>query len=389
MDAPRTILHCDMDAFYASIEQRDHPEWRGKPVIVGGLGRRGVVSTASYEARVFGVHSAMPTASARQLAPNAIYVHPRMSAYVKVSQQIRAVFDHYTPLVEPLSLDEAFLDVTASRELFGGGRAIAEKIQKDIFNNTKLTVSTGVATSKFLAKVASDLHKPNGITVVEPGGELEFLAKLPVSRLWGAGKVTQDHLHHLGMHTIGDLQRWTLADLTQTLGESAGPHFYALSRGLDPRAVETDRDAKSIGREVTFDVDICNDDECEAVLLELCESVGRRMRIEGVRGYCIKLKLRYPPFETLSRQITLAEPTFDDLIIYKNAIELFRKLRPSGKAVRLIGVTAAELAAGPVERQATLFDPPARRAESENLLKALDKIKDKFGDGAIRRGRVQ
>lgn len=376
-----------MDAFYASIEQRDHPEWRGKAVVVAGLGRRGVVSTASYEARVFGVRSAMPTAEARRRAPNAIYVHPRMNVYVRASQQIRAVFDRYTPLVEPLSLDEAFLDVTASESLFGDGETIARKIQKDVCEATELTVSVGVATSKFVAKVASDLHKPNGITNVEAGGEAAFLAKLPVSRLWGAGKVTQNKLESLGMRTIGDVQRWSEEELVKAVGESAGVHFYLLSRGLDPRDVETDRDAKSIGREVTFDLDITNDEELNSVLLELSESVARRMRSEGLRGNCIKLKLRYPPFETLSRQCTLDTPTSDDIAIYKSALELIQKARPSGKAVRLIGVSVGELTSGPAPRQTSLFDNPATSSENTNLLKAIDKIKDKFGERAIGRGK--
>ncbi|MBI3818922.1 MAG: DNA polymerase IV [Planctomycetes bacterium] len=387
MARERTILHCDMDAFYAAIEQRDHPQWRGKPVVVAGLGARGVVSTASYEARKFGVHSAMPTAQARRLAPDAIYVFPRMSCYVQVSQQIRAIFDRYTPLVEPLSLDEAFLDVSASRELFGDGVAIAQKIQKDVADTTQLTVSVGVAASKFVAKVASDLNKPNGVTAVPSGREIEFLSELPISRLWGAGKVTEKRLAGLGMLTIADLQRWTVEDLSLAIGASAAEHFYQLAHGIDPRPVDTDRDAKSIGREVTFDTDIRDDEECASVLLTLSESVGRRMRSEGVRGKCIKLKLRYPPFETLSRQRTLDAPTHDDLVIYRAALELLETARPTGKPVRLLGVSVSDLGSGAIERQSTLFENPRSSARKEHLLKALDKIKDKFGDGAIGHGK--
>ncbi|MFN0206944.1 MAG: DNA polymerase IV [Planctomycetota bacterium] len=385
----RVILHCDMDAFYASIEQRDHPEWRGLPVVVGGLGRRGVVSTASYEARKFGVRSAMPTAEARELAPNAIYVTPRMNVYFEASRQIFAIFERYTPLVESLSLDEAFLDVTASRDLFGDGEAIARSIQKEVYEATSLTVSAGVAPSKFVAKVASDLKKPRGITVVRAGEELQFLAPLPLFRLWGAGKVTVKNLEQMGMHTIGDLQRWTLADLTRALGAATAEHFYELSRGRDPREVEPERDAKSIGHETTFEYDITDNDACEQVLLELSESVGRRLRKDNARGFVVKLKLRYPPFITLSRQKKLDRAVDDDIIIYNTARELFRTTRTANEPVRLLGVSVGDLVSSDAARQTTIFEVQEKDRSHERLLKAVDAIKNKFGERAIARGKTK
>lgn len=374
-----------MDAFYASIEQRDHPEWRGRPVIVGGTGRRGVVSTASYEARVFGVHSAMPMAEARLRAPEAIVVTPRMDVYSSVSDVILGVFHSITPLVEPLSLDEAFLDVTASRALFGDSLQIARRIQNDVYARTRLTISIGCASTKFVAKVASDLHKPNGITVVEPGTEKQFLAVLPVSRLWGAGRVTQQHLQSLGLLTIGDVQRWTPEDLVTTLGEAAGLHFHELAHGRDPREIEPDRDAKSIGREVTFSEDLAGDDACEGVLLELCESVGRRMRRADVRGTVVKLKLRFPPFVTISRQQMLPRPSHDDLDIYYRVLEMFRAARSSGTPVRLLGVSVGGLSTGEVPRQRSMFDTPEEDQKKDRLRRAMDQIKNRFGEDSIRR----
>jgi DNA polymerase-4 len=244
--SPRTILHADMDAFFAAIEQRDRPELRGKPVIVGGSGPRQVVSTASYEAREFGVHSAMPGVRARQLCPQGIFVVPRMEAYAEASVRVREVFDRFTDLVEPLSLDEAFLDVTGSRKLFGEGQAIARQIKDEVRRATQLTVSVGVATSKYVAKVASDLRKPDGLVVVPPGTERAFLAPRPVSRLWGVGAVTRQRVERAGLFTIGDVQRRSERQLAEAFGDSLGPHLFTLANGLDPREVEPEHEARSI-----------------------------------------------------------------------------------------------------------------------------------------------
>jgi DNA polymerase-4 len=242
----RTILHADMDAFFAAVEQRDRPELRGKPVIVGGTGRRGVVSTASYEARVYGVHSAMPMAQARELCPDGVFVPGRMAVYVAVSRQVRAVFEEFTPQVEPLSLDEAFLDVTGSRALFGDGERIGQQLRARVRERTGLTISVGVATSKYVAKVASDVDKPDGLTVVAPGAEAAFLAPLPLRRLWGAGPRTQQRLLDLGYHTLGDLQALDRAAMDRLFGENSGGHYFELCRGVDAREVEVDREGSTI-----------------------------------------------------------------------------------------------------------------------------------------------
>ncbi len=381
--AARQILHADMDAFYASIEQRDRPELFGKPVIVGGEGRRGVVATASYEARVFGVRSAMPGGRARALCPQGIFMTPRMDVYASVSDQVRAIFERYTPLVEPLSLDEAFLDVTGSRALFGDGAAIAARVRADVRAETGLTVSVGVATSKYVAKVASDLRKPDGLVVVPAGGERAFLAPLPFGRLWGAGPVTQQRLREARVTTIGDVQRLSREELARWVGEAAAEHYHALASGIDPREVEPDRDAKSISHETTFPEDVSSDERCRRVLLELSEAVGRRLRRHGIRGDVVRLKLRYPPFETHTRQRKLAAATDDDLEIYRTAKALLDDARPSGRPVRLLGVGVGGLLEGRRPRQGLLFDEPRAAEKSRSLLRAMDAIRDRFGDDAI------
>jgi len=382
----RTILHADMDAFYAAVEQRDDPALRGLPVIVGGQGRRGVVSTASYEAREFGVHSAMPMARARELCPGGRFVPGRMEVYAQVSQQIRAVFEEFTPLIEPLSLDEAFLDATGSVRLFGEGRSIAEQIRDKVLERTRLTISVGVATSKYVAKVASDLDKPDGLTVVSPGTEAEFLAALPVARLWGAGPRMQKRLTDLGYHTIGDLQGLDLPGTIRLLGEAQGAHYFKLCRGQDDRPVEPDREVKSVGHEETFEVDLTGRADCHAVLLDQSERVGRRLRRQDLRGQVVRLKLRDPDFTTCSRQRKLASATDDDLVIYQVARSLFDEARPVMAPVRLLGVTVAALRCKDAPAQGGLFDRQSGR-KSEQLNTALDRIRDRFGEDSIRHGR--
>ena len=376
-----------MDAFYAAVEQRDDPDLRGRPVIVGGLGRRGVVSTASYEARKFGVHSAMPTAEARSRCPDGVYLQPRMEVYATVSDQVQRVFEEVTPLVEPLSLDEAFMDVTGSRGLFGDGRAIAVKIRREVLEITSLTVSIGVAMCKFVAKVASDLNKPDGLVVVEPGTEREFLAPLPIRRLWGAGKVTQAKLSGLGFETIGDLQRRSLEELIELLGENSGQHFWSLAQARDDRPVIAEREAKSISHECTFERDVDDGDQCRAVLLDHSERVGRRLRRAGLRGRVVKLKLRFPPFETLSRQVTLAAATDDDLCIYRAVAALFDKAR-GNRPVRLLGVGVAGLTEEVAPAQRGLFEGEEKKKGSD-VLRAMDAIRDRFGEGSIRHGSTE
>jgi len=380
---PRTILHADMDAFYAAIEQRDRPELRGKPVIVGGDGPRQVVSTASYEARKFGVHSAMPGVRARQLCPHGIFVPPRMEVYAEASAQVRAVFDRFTDLVEPLSLDEAFLDVTGSRALFGDGPTIAQAIKDEVRRSTQLCVSVGVATCKYVAKVASDLKKPDALVVVLPGDERAFLAPLPVSRLWGVGAVTQQQLERAGLRTIGDVQRRSERELVQAFGDSLGPHLFVLANGLDPRDVEPEREARSIGHEMTFADDLVDASEVRDTLLQLSQMVGRRLRQQGVRGTVVRLKLRHPDFTTLSRQRKVP-PTADDLELHRVACELLAACWTGRPGVRLLGVTAAGLVGIDTPVQGGLFAAPPKKRDQ--LLAAMDRIRDRHGESAVRHG---
>ncbi|MCA8978354.1 MAG: DNA polymerase IV [Planctomycetes bacterium] len=383
MAATPTILHADMDAFFAAVEQRDRPELRGKPVIVGGSGRRQVVSTCSYEARAFGVHSAMPGVRAKQLCPQAIFVTPRMDVYAAVAAQVHDVFARFTDLVEPLSLDEAFLDVTGSRALFGDGPEIAARLKREVFAATGLRVSVGVATSKYVAKVASDLEKPDGLVVVAPGAERAFLAPLPVSRLWGVGAKTRPLLERAGLRTIGDVQQKGRDELIVAFGDNLGDHLYVLSNGLDARLVESHREARSIGHEMTFAEDLQARDEVRGVLLQLSEMVARRLRKAHVRGGVIRLKLRHPDFRTLQRQRKVPA-TADELEIYRVATELLDSCWPGRPPVRLLGVTAASLVEAETQQQGGLFEAAPRRRDQ--LLRALDAIKDRHGEGAVRHG---
>lgn len=376
-----------MDAFYAAIEQRDDPSLRGKAVIVGGTGPRAVVCTASYEARPTGVRSAMPMAIARRRCPHAIVIAPRMAHYAAVSAQVQRVFERFTPLVEPLSLDEAFLDVTDSRALFGDGAAIARRIRTAVREATDLTVSVGVAPSKYVAKVASDLRKPDGLVVVAPGEELAFLAPLPVARLWGAGARAQEAMAAAGLRTIADVRARTGDQLVALFGEALGRHFWKLARGLDDRSVVPDREAKSISHETTFARDVRGQDECLGVLLELSEGVGRRLRVADLVGGTVRLKLRYASFATTLRQTKLAAPSADDLLIHRAAKALFLSAWDHKSAVRLLGVGTSDLQSASGPRQGQLFAPPPRKASE--LLRAVDSIRARFGDDAIKRGTSQ
>jgi len=384
MATSRTILHVDMDSFYAAIEQRDHPEYRGKPVIVGGQGPRGVVATASYEARRFGVHSALPGSLARERCPQGIFVAPRMRVYAAESQRIFSIFRQYTPLVEPLSLDEAFLDVTGSRMLFGDGLAIARSIKEQVHHELGLCVSVGIATNKFLAKIASDLDKPDGLVQVPEGEERDFLADLPISRLWGLGPKSQEKLENLGLFRIQQLQDLDLDRCVQIFGENMGRHFHELAHGRDCRPVSTGGAAKSISHETTFGVDIPPGPKTDGILLEFSEAVGLRLRRKGLRGQVVRLKVRFPPFETHSRQRRMQTPTADDLEIYRTASELLRAANPEARHLRLIGVGVSDLVPEGTWRQTDLFagpDPRARRA-----LDAMDRIRERHGGKIIRHG---
>ena len=368
-----------MDAFYAAIEQRDRPELAGRPVIVGADPRgRGVVSAASYEARPFGVHSAMPIGRAARLCPHAAFLPVDMDKYARVSRRIMEVLAEFTPLLEPLSIDEAFLDVTASRALLGDGAAIARQIKDRIRAAVTLTASVGVAPNKFVAKVASDLGKPDGLVVVAPGEEAGFLAPLPIARLWGVGKVTGAALESLGVRTIGQLARLPDAHLRARFGDG-GIELRVLALGIDNRPVEPFAPPKSMGAEETFGRDHRDVDRLRRTLRGQAERVARELRAEGYAGRTVTLKLRFADFSTLTRRHT-AEPTQDGLVIYREARALLDGI-PLDQPVRLIGLSVSELGrAG--EGQLPLLGPdPARR---ERLARAVDRLTDRFGEGSVR-----
>lgn len=383
MKQSRTILHADMDAFFAAIEQRDRPELRGKPVIVGGDGPRSVVSTCSYEARRFGVHSAMPGTTARKLCPQGIFLPVRSDVYGKVSRQIQEVFHRYTPLVEPLSLDEAFLDVTGSARLFGDGEAIARSIKADVLEETQLTISVGVAPCKYVAKVASDLDKPDGLVIVPTESVLDFLAPLPVSFLWGAGKDMQERLARSGLKTIGDVQKRSSDDLQRLLGNAAGSHFFHLSWGQDDRPVVTGHAAKSVSHENTFGTDLVEREACHRFLVDQSDRVGRRLRREGLLGRTVRIKVRFGDFKTLTRQAAVA-PTDNDFVIGEAARNLFDRVWDDRTGIRLLGVAAGNLVRPDEPIQTDLF----QRADetSGRLLRAIDDIRNRYGRHAIRHG---
>jgi DNA polymerase-4 len=373
---PRAILHVDMDAFYASVEQRDDPSLKGKPVAVGGPSRRGVVCAASYEARPFGVRSAMPMVRALRLCPNLVVVPPRFDTYSAVSDQVFDVFRQFTPEVEGLSLDEAFLDVTRSVTLLGAPLEQARAIKERIRAETRLTASVGLAEVKFAAKIASDLCKPDGLLEVPRGQVREFLAPLPVSRLWGVGPRTDEQLKRIGLRKIADVARADPVFLETQLG-SIGPWLHDLANGVDPRDVEPDVAAKSIGAEETFEEDLRGDDLLP-FMHEQSLRVAARLRRAGVKARSIHLKVKYADFQIQTRQETLPEPTDDGAEIYRAAIRLLGKTEPD-RPIRLTGVHAAELGSPPP--QLGLFDDGAKKRARLN--RSLDQITERFGPDAI------
>jgi DNA polymerase IV len=384
----RRIVHIDMDAFYAAVEQRDHPAYRGHPVIVGadpqGGRGRGVVSTASYEARPFGVHSAMPISQAYRLCPQAIFLPVRMGHYHQVSGRIFAIFERYTDVVEPLSIDEAFLDVTNSTRLFGTVEDIARRIKQDIRQEERLVASVGVAPNKFLAKLASDLSKPDGFLVLHEADVEAFLCDLPVSRLWGVGNQTARQLEALGLRTIGQLAEWPEARLSRRFG-SLGQHIWRLAHGLDDRPVTSHRDPQSIGAETTFAEDTDDAETLHRTLLELADKVGQRLRAEGFMAAKVTLKYRDAAFVTLTRTQSLAEPTAVAMDLYHAVSRLLVQLPTAKLKVRLLGIAAAELTSlGP--QQLSLFaDATYKRLQAE---RAEDAIRARFGPRAITRAAL-
>jgi DNA polymerase-4 len=339
----RKIIHVDMDAYYASIEQRDHPEYREKPVIVGGPPHsRGVVATCSYEARKFGIHSAMASKIAYRKCPQAIFVLPRFEVYTAVSQQIRDIFYEYTDLVEPLSLDEAFLDVTTNKKNIIYATQIAKEIRQKIFEFTGLTASAGVSYNKFLAKIASDFRKPNGLTVITPDRAESFIETLPVRKFFGIGKVTEKRMNELGIFTGADLKKWKKEQLAEYFG-NMGEYFYEIVRGIDERPVENNWIRQSYGREETFEEDILDITEIRDIFRRLSEEVAISLQKEKTSGKTVKIKVRYANFETLTRQKSLPSPINDQKTIFQNALTLLNKTEVGKRKVRRLGVAITGL----------------------------------------------
>jgi len=380
---PRVIMHADMDAFFAAVEQRDHPELRGKALLVGGTGRRGVVSTASYEARPFGCHSAMPMAEARRLCPHAVVLPPDFGRYSEASDKVMAVFARFSPLVEPLSLDEAFLDMTGSEGLFGSPESMGRRIREEVKAATDgLTVSVGAATTKFVAKVASDFRKPDGLTLVPPGTETRFLWPMDVSRLWGVGQKTRSLLEAAGLNTIGDVAASREKDLVASFGE-LGSHIYALAWARDEREVVPERDAKSIGAEYTLEKDVRGAAEILPHLRRSAARVARHLRAEGLLAGGVRVKLKTSGFRLLTRQAPLAPPTDSERELLSGAQSLLEEFDLS-IPMRLVGMAAFNLQqAGQRPIQADLFGTEARDKVRE-LDRTLDRLRERFGQDAVR-----
>ena len=392
----RWILHADMDAFYASIEQRDHPEYRGKPVIVGATSARGVVSAASYEAREFGVRSAMPAFRARELCPQGIFVAGNMKRYAEVSEQVHRVFSEFTPVIEPIAFDEAFLDITGSVGLFGGPEALARELKRRVYEETELVISVGIAPNKLVAKIACAMSKPDGLKLVRQEEIRELLDPLPVRKLWGVGPVLGDKLKGMGIHTLGDLAAVDLKRLRRVAGERAA-ELQALSRGEDRREVVFERSAKSYGEENTFEHDISEPSMIERALISHAEAVARRVRRDGCRGRTVTIKLKLarsrgvriargqgegvePRYPILSRSKTLKEATADGRLISETAIALFRAERLR-EPVRLVGLSLSSLTKEE-SQQLDLFTEK-KKVVADRLNPALDQIRERFGKEAI------
>lgn len=382
----RVIAHIDMDAFFAAVEQRDNPSLKGKPVVIGadpkGGKGRGVVSTCSYEARPFGIHSAMPISHAYKRCPQAVFLRGNHQKYSDVSRQIRAILEDFTPDIQPISIDEAFLDITGCRNLFPSpldmGRAIKERIKSELDLNS----SIGIAPVKFVAKIASDFSKPDGLLVIKRSEVIRFLDPLPIERLWGVGKKTQSALNKMGIRIIGDIARFSLEDLLRHFGEH-GAHLFNLANGIDPRPVEVSREVKSVSHEHTFGEDESDPDTVRATLLRLSEKVSRRLRKHELKGRTVSIKIRTKGFHTFTRAQTLSGRV--DLIddIYSCAKKLFEEFYQTGQLIRLIGVRVSNFEDAFVRDSLFEDDEQVMRTKVQD---AMDLIKDKFGEKSIHRG---
>ena len=382
------ILHVDMDSFFVSVELLDRPELVGRPVVVGGTGGRGVVAAASYEARAYGLHSAQPTARARRLCPDAVFLPGDHRRYSEVSRRIMAVFETYTPLVEPLSLDEAFLDVRGAVRLLGSGAQIAADIRDTVERAEGLSCSVGVATNKFLAKLGSQAAKPTpsptgpvpgaGVLVIEPGEELGFLHPLPVAALWGVGPKTREKLDRLAIRTVGDLAALPLDVVCNAVGDANGRHLHALAHGRDDRPVTPHQRVKSIGHEETYAQDLVAQDEIDRELVRLADGVAMRLRAAGMATRTVVLKVRFADFTTVTRSTTLSDPIESARALWQTAKDLMTQLDPT-PGVRLLGISGTALASGGV-RQLSLDDDGAPWSEADG---AVDEIRTRFGADAI------
>ena len=387
MSAQRAILHVDMDAFFASVEVRDAPGLRGKPVLVGGAGKRGVVAAASYEARKFGCHSAQPIGQALRLCPQAVVIPPRHDAYAAVSAEVFEIFERFSPLVEGLSIDEAFIDLAGTERLWGPPRTVAEAIRAAVFAETRLTCSVGISSVKFLAKIASGMHKPDGLTEIPPGSELEFLAPLPIGALWGVGPRTRERLEARGIHTVGDLRALGEATLVDWFG-AHGQHLHRLSHAQDERAVVPDRAAKSISNEDTYAEDLVGLEALRRHLLSQATRVADRLVAEGLRARTVHLKIRDAAFVTETRQLTLAQPSDSYREIYGAACRLLEAVETEGRRFRLTGIGVAGFEAPPAAVQLDLLAPSTRGTatpspRSEALQAVLSAVRERHGHQAL------
>ena len=379
-----TILHVDMDAFYASVEERDNPKLKGKAVVVG-MGKRGVVSAANYEARKFGIRAAMPIYKAKALAPHAVFIAPNMARYTEVSEQVMAIFRDVTPHVEPISLDEAFLDVTGARRLLGSGIEIADQIRKRVEKELGITCSVGIAHNKFIAKIASGHCKPNGVLEVDPEKMLEFLHPLAANEIWGVGPKTNELLEKMGLFTIADIANTPRSTLIRVLGQASGASLYELAWGRDYRDVITEHAEKSISASQTFDVDLYQPEEILKEFLRLTEKSADRMRAKGLAANTISIKVRFADFKTISRSKTLDLPTTGTQEIFEVAKSLYLSLDLDRVLVRLVGVSLDSLVENDDVTQMVLGE---RTSSWQQADRAIDRVKAKFGSGSLRPARL-
>ena len=384
MGNPGRIIHIDMDAFFAQIEQRDTPEYKNKPLIVGGPLNRGVISSASYEARKYGLHSGMPLTRAKRLCPKGIFVPVDMEKYLKESTRIRKIFSQFTPLVESIGCDEAFLDITGCEKLFGNEVEIAKKIKGRIYEQTNLTSSAGIGPNKFLAKLASSIGKPNGLIVLENTKKvMEKVKLLPVSYIWGVGRVACEELKSMGIRTIGDLAGAPLEVIENKFGET-GRIIHKMANGIDNRKVTSNQDPKSTGREITYRRDVDDFGILRSTLLLLSQKISRNLRLKKYKGKVITLKIRFSDFKTITRRTTLKKYTSNIFDIHKFSVSLLKNLDLKRKKIRLVGISVSGLK--PASMLGDLLS--SSRSEGENLAEAIDKISDRFGENKLTIARL-